>query len=305
MKKAVVTGPTGAIGIALTNELSDHGYKVFAVARPGSKRLERIPPEAETIICSPDEYLSLPGKIGETADLFFHLAWAGAAGVGRNDVELQYENIGFSLAAVKAAHLLGCKRFIGAGSQAEYGMADTKLSPSTPVHPETAYGVAKLCAGQLTAQLCGQLGIEHDWVRILSVYGPFDGENTMILSVIHRLLRGESPDLTPGEQLWDYLFSEDAAIALRLVAEKGRNNAVYCLGSGTEKPIREYVLEIREALGSEIPLNFGAVPYSDGQIMRLCADISDLRRDTGFAPKFDFSDGIKKTIEWYKTQSDQ
>ena len=69
--------------------------------------------------------------------------------------------------------------------------------------------------------LCEQKQIEHIWTRILSIYGPYDGENTMIMSSIGKLLRGEKPALTKGEQQWDYLYSKDAGYAMYLLGEKG------------------------------------------------------------------------------------
>ena len=80
--------------------------------------------------------------------------------------------------------------------------------------------------------MCDQLGLEHIWVHILNIYGSYDVENTMIMSVIGKILSGEKPSITQGEQMWDYLYSKDVANAFYLVGEKGKNGAVYCIGSG-------------------------------------------------------------------------
>lgn len=96
----------------------------------------------------------------------------------------QLQNIQYTLDAVELASRIGCKKFVGAGSQAEYGRVEGVLSASTPVFPENGYGIAKLCAGQMSRILCEQKQIEHIWTRILSIYGPYDGENTMIMSSI-------------------------------------------------------------------------------------------------------------------------
>ena len=65
-------------------------------------------------------------------------------------MELQNNNVKYALQAVKAAKELGCTRFVGAGSQAEYGRVEGTLTPDTPAFPENGYGIAKLCAGQMT-----------------------------------------------------------------------------------------------------------------------------------------------------------
>ena len=122
----------------------------------------------------------------------------------------------------------------------------------------------------------------------------------MTISTITKLLRGETPAMTAGEQLWDYLYSDDAAEALYLLALRGRNGAVYPMGSGASRPLREYVGLLRDAVDPSLEINFGAVPYSENQVMQLTADISALTADTGFMPKTDFREGIRKTIEWVR-----
>lgn len=298
MKSAIVTGPTGAIGIALIDDLLSNGVKVYAVTRSDSKRISRIPKGAVTVLCPFDEIDNLPELINDKVDIFYNLAWGGASGNGRNDVSLQLSNVLNSVKAVEAAASLGCSKFIGTGSQAEYGRVNEKLTPFTATNPENGYGIAKLSAGYMTRLRCKQLGLQYDWVRILSVYGPFDGENTLIISLIRQLLAGIAPKLTPGDQLWDYIYSRDAAEALRLIGEKGRDGSVYCLGSGVAHPLKEYVKIIRDMIAPDVHLDFGAVPYSDNQIMHLCADISLLTEHTGFIPAIDFRSGIKNTVEW-------
>ncbi len=166
--------------------------------------------------------------------------------------------------------------------------------------PENGYGIAKLCAGQMSRILCEQKQIEHIWTRILSIYGPYDGENTMIMSSIGKLLRGEKPALTKGEQQWDYLYSKDAGYAMYLLGEKGVSGKVYCIGSGKTRCLAEYVKVLRDSISTELPLGFGEIAYAPKQVMHLCADISDLTNDTGFIPQYSFEEGIKETIEWYK-----
>ena len=119
---------------------------------------------------------------------------------------LQNKNIEYTLDAVELAHHFGCSVFVGAGSQAEYGRVEGKLSDTTPTDPETGYGVAKLCAGRMSRVMCASLGIKHIWARILSVYGPYDGDGSMVTSTLKKMLRGEEPELTAGEQMWDYTF---------------------------------------------------------------------------------------------------
>ncbi len=301
IKSAVVTGCTGAVGTALCSVLLENGIEVYAVVRPDTSRASNLPAGVKTVFCDIADIDRLPEMIA-SADAFFHLAWAHTIGEGRNDMAAQTENIAATVKCIAAAKKLGVKVFLGAGSQAEYGVTDgTTLTPDTPCDPKTGYGIAKLCAGQMAKIECRKLGIKCIWVRILSIYGPCDTEKTMVMSAIAKLLSGECAKFTPAEQMWDYLYSFDAAEALLAAAKNGRDGAVYPLGSGIARPLSEYIKEIaRECESGKVEL--GAFPYSENQIMYLRADISTLTRDTGFVPKTSFTDGIKKTVEWYKKE---
>lgn len=305
INSAIITGPTGAIGNALCRKLIDKGVHVYAFVRPASKRFRHLEemPEVEIVECDASELAHPPIATKDIyADAFFHLAWGKTTGQGRNDMAAQIQNIQYTLDAVQAAKVFGCSVFIGAGSQAEYGRVDAALAPETPCFPENGYGMAKLCAGQMSRIECEALGIEHIWPRILSVYGPHDGEGSMITSVIRKLLEGERPALTAGEQIWDYLYADDAAEALYRLAVDGAHGKVYPVGSGKGRPLREYIEVLRNAIDPSLQLGFGEVPYGEKQVMRLEADIRSLQEDTGFAPQIDFETGIQRTIDYIRKQ---
>lgn len=307
IQTAVVTGPTGAIGIALCEKLLRENVTVYAVCRPGSSRIKDLPKAAalHVVECDAKELATLPQKMeGVSVDAFFHFAWAHTIGQGRNDMPAQIENIQSTIDAVRAAKALGCQVFLGAGSQAEYGRVEGLLKSDTPAFPENGYGMAKLCAGQMSRVEAKALDIDHVWVRILSVYGPHDGPMTMISGTIRKLLTGERPALTAGIQRWDYLYAGDAADAFYLAACHGRNGAVYPLGSGQAMPLKDYIIQMRDAIDPALPLGLGEVPYGPLQVMHLQADISALQADTGFAPKTPFAEGIRKTIDWVKREQE-
>lgn len=296
IRSAVVTGPTGAIGTALCRRLLKENIKVYAVVNPASERKCVIPEGAEKIECDISEYASLTDMIGN-ADAFFHLAWKGTTGEARNDAFMQEANVGYAAEAAETAGRLGCCVFIFAGSQAEYGRAEGKLAPDTPCFPENAYGIAKLCAGSMTELKCRKYNTDYIRMRVLSVYGPNDGASSMIMSTAGKILKGETPALTKGEQEWDYLYSDDAADAFYRCALYGQSGKIYTLGSGCARPLREYVEIMRDSINKDISLGFGEIPYSEKQIMHLEADITELTRDTGFVPEVTFEDGIRKMLE--------
>lgn len=302
MKKVIVTGPTGSIGVALIQTLINHDIIVLAVVRKDSRRKENIPQsdKVQVVELNLEEIKNLPQLVKEKYDVFYHFGWDGTFGNSRNHMQGQLQNIQYALDAVEAACEMGCRKFIGAGSQAEYGRVEGKLTAETPTFPENGYGIAKLCAGQMTRILCEQKGMEHMWTRILSVYGPYDGENTMVMSTIRKLMCGEVPSFTKCEQMWDYLYSKDAGRAMYLLGIKGISGKTYCIGSGQVKPLLSYVEGIRDCINPEAELGIGEVPYAPNQVMYLCADIEELTKDTGFVPEYEFERGIRETVKWYR-----
>lgn len=302
---AIITGPTGAIGMALCAKLLAEGVTVYAVTHPGSARAALLPQDARlhVVPCDAAELAALPELIPEKADAFFHFAWAHTIGPGRNDMPAQIENIRYTIAACRAAAQLGCQVFIGAGSQAEYGRVEGVLTAQTPCLPENGYGMAKLCAGQMSRVECQTLGVAHIWTRILSVYGPHDGPATMISGTIRKLLHGEKPALTAGIQQWDYLYAADAAAAFYALAVSGQDGRVYPLGSGTTRPLKDYIEALRDAIDPALPLGLGEVPYGPLQVMHLQADTSTLQEDTGWRPATPFEEGIRETIEWVRKET--
>lgn len=304
-RKVILTGATGAIGYAVIQKCIERQWEVYALVRPGSERNKRIPLKGnihiiECDLSDIDKLCKL--KECQGADYFLHLGWSGTFGNARNDVNLQMLNVQYAKNACITAAELGCSVFLFAGSQAEFGRVEGVLNGSVLPNPETAYGTAKLQAGCETAMLCKQYNLRHLYFRILSVYGPADGEKTMIMSTIRQLLNGMSPKFTPGEQLWDYLYSEDAANALLLACEKGKSDTIYCLGSGKAKPLKDYIRTIGSIVNADIALGIGAIPYGERQVMHLCADISPLEEDFGFCPEVDFAEGIQRTVQYIKNE---
>lgn len=303
MKKIVVTGATSMIGLSTINEAIKNNVEVLAIVREGSQKIERFPKSNQIRIleCNIDKYNTIEtSQLEKNYDVFYHFSWGFTDKTTRNDPIRQEKNIQYSLDAVTLGKKLGCKKFIGAGSQAEYGRFEGKLNAQTPIHPDIAYGISKYAAGCLTNLRCKELSMEHIWVRILSVYGIYDSPNTMIGYAINELLSGRQPEFTKSEQIWDYLFSEDAGRALYLIGEKGINNKIYCLGSGKAFPLYKYINIINNLFNKPDNAGIGKKQYSENQVMYLCADIDDLTKDTGFIPEINFEDGIKRTIDFYK-----
>lgn len=282
------------IGVALAKLAVAKGDEVVAIVRPRSPKISRLPREVKVTEVDLSTLNDCPDF---TADVFFHLGWNKTTNAGRDDCYTQTENVRYTLDAVALADRLKCKTFVGAGSQAEYGVKDCALRGDTPVDPSSGYGIAKYASGKLSALMCVQRGIRHCWARILSVYGENDSPNTLISYLLNCFLNGETPDLTPCGQIWDYVHADDCARALYMIGKNGRNGAVYPIGSGNPRPLSDFVKAVRDAVDPGLEINFGAKEYYPHQPMFLVADISELTADTGFKPTISFECGIKSLIK--------
>lgn len=293
MERIIVTGATGCVGSAFVRKALAQGIEVTCIVHHGSKRLSNLPQNEYVSIveCNLSDYASL--QLDKTYDAFIHMAWEKTFGASRDDAEVQMRNIQYTLDACHLAKRSGCSVFVGIGSQAEYGVQTDSLTPDLPVKPESGYGIAKYAAGKLSAMLCKNLGMRQNWVRILSVYGPNDGENTLISYVIRELKAGRSPELTKCEQIWDYLYADDAADAILAIVEKGADGKAYPLGSGKGRKLFEYIEDIRKVINPAVEVNYGIKDYYPHQPMHLVADISAIMNDTGWSPSLSFDEGIK------------
>lgn len=301
VKKAVITGGSGPVGLALIQRLLKENIKILLFQRKDSVRNKYLP-ESELIhieYCALEELEEyIPQE--KDYDVFFHLGWANTTKAMRDDIEAQSKNVPYSCAAVDVAYKLGCSTFIGVGSQAEYGRKKEPLSGKLLCEPESAYGVMKLCACYTTRILCKRYNMRHMWVRILSGYGLYDNMNSMLISNILNSLQGKPLEFSRGEQIWDFVHMDDIANALLLLAQKGHDNTIYTVGSGEARPLRDYMEILCRKLGESVESGLGKIPYSEYQVMHLEADISDLKEDVGWEPEISFEKGIGEVIEFYR-----
>lgn len=284
------------IGSAIAEYALNLDCDVLCIVRKHSNRISNLPKSDKLRILEANledyENLYIEGKYDE----FYHLAWSETFGKSRDDVEIQLSNIKYSINAVKLAYRCGCSVFVGAGSQAEYGIAKDVLNANTAINPNSGYGIAKYAAGKFTNLLCSQLGIKHNWVRILSIYGHLDASHSLIMYVINELKNGRSPKLTNCDQIWDYLHCYDAARALLAIGKSGKPGKTYVLGSGEGKKLSEYMEDIRNLINPSVKLGFGLKEYYPHQPMYLVADISELVEDTRWKPEISFKKGIEEII---------
>jgi nucleoside-diphosphate-sugar epimerase len=305
--RCLVTGASGFLGSHLVRKLLDEGHEVLAVVRQSSDlwRLGDVQ-NCLRFAYSPLSELKLiaKGVLAFRPTTVFHLAWTG--GNSRkylNDAAQVYENLPGSLDLVRLAYMAGCSSYLFLGSVVEYGICSRPVRETDIPDPDSLYGIAKLSTLRLSEALCRQFGVRFCGVRLFWAYGPMDDPLRMIPSVTTSLLAGKRPSLTPGEQVWDFLYVEDAVRALVALAESNSASGVFNLGSGAPLTIRNVVTQIRDAIDPALDLGFGDLPYPPGQVMHLEADISRLRAATRWTPEISLPEGIRRTVEWHKSHT--
>lgn len=296
MKKIIISGASGCIGMALIEEHLSHGNQVLVIANPKSTRNHNFNKfnNIKIIYSSLNDYDSI--KLDEKYDVFYHFAWQG--GALRNNFDV---NMNSALQAIKAVNLAsrnGCTSFVGAGSQAECGIQETSISENTICNPISFFGAAKLSAFHICKVACNEKNMLFSWARILSVYGPYDGDKTLITSTLNKLISGFLPSFSSGTQVWDFLYSADAANALLNIGLSSKNGGIYTIASGIEFELKYFILKITKKFNIDGQKYLNQIPLNPNSVQFLVGDISRLKNEFDFKPKVDFEQGIERTISY-------
>ncbi|MCR4955794.1 MAG: NAD(P)-dependent oxidoreductase [Lachnospiraceae bacterium] len=288
--KVVVSGATSMLGVALIENCIAKKQEVLALVRKGSKRIQRLKPSKYLRVVEMEKDGTI--DIADPSyDVFYHFAWGNTTKDVRDLPLAQEENIRMSLEMVELAGKLGCKKFIGAGSQAEYGPVQGVIYEDTKTNPVTAYGMAKLAAGMLCKKQCERLGITCIWTRIFSVYGKNDNEGTMIKYAISKFENGETASFSSGVQPWNYLNEEDAGEMFYRFGEKNVEAGIYHVASEETKPLRAFI--------EELAMNYPKAKCSFAEVdvnhppMGLEPDLGKTLAAIDYHPKILFSQGVK------------
>lgn len=294
MKKIVITGATGIIGIHLIKQWLKTKNEIYAVTRPDSKNIVRIPKSSNVHIIelSLDRYDHLQRMIGN-ADYFYHLAWEGTRAPYRNNPEIQKNNFTKSIKAFEAAKEMGCSFFLGTGSQAEYGPMLGVVDEESPCYPTTEYGKWKNKTNNILSDMSLSVSMKYIWVRLFSIYGQYDYPGTLIMQCINKMENNQKIEMTAGTQIWDYLYIEDAVKAMVMFAAYECNNGTYILASGDQRPLKEYILELKNILRSNSDVLFGVIPYGINNNINLLPNINKIHKEIGWKPEYSFCDGIR------------
>ena len=304
MKCVVVSGANGFVGGALVRELLRYDYEIYALDREGCS--DNLPEEDRVhfVPCDLAQMASLNEKLPtRDYDVFFHLAWAGSAGQARADTQLQLQNAQWTVDSLRAAKQLGCKRFLCAGSIMERETMAAAYTQGNRPGMAYIYGGGKMIAHVMCMSVAAEIGIDLIWPEITNAYGVGEKSPRMVNTTIQKCIRGEEPQFTAGTQNYDFVYIDDVARAFRLIGEKGKPFHEYLIGSSTARPLKEFLLEMQEAIAPELKFHFGDIPFTGINLSLEEFDCSQTEADTGFRAQVSFAEGCRKTMEWWRSMA--
>lgn len=302
MKKAIVTGANGFIGKTLVKALLERNYEIVAL----DIRFDDILLNNNSVICvnvlnkvvadlkdeiPPNEY-----------DCFFHLAWAGTSGPARADYEMQLNNVKIACDYIQLCKSIGCKRVIYASSINE--METYEYLQSDDIEPSGGYiyGTGKLAAHLMGETVAKMNGVEFIPVIITNIYGVGEKSARMVYTSINKLIHKERCSFTAGYQTYDFIYITDAINSIIEVSEKGKAFNRYYIGSGEPKPLREFLIEMKDIVDPETEIGLGDIPFKGIDISYSQFDLKKVEKDTGYRNKISFAEGIKMTADYIRAE---
>lgn len=303
--KIMVTGASGFVGKHLIDILLNNNVDIIAVDMRIADELKNCE-HINAIECNLDEVEKLVDLVPDRdIDCCIHLAWQGANGTARGDYDIQLSNISRTLKLCNVLSEMSIKRFVGIGTLAEKDTLNYIPTDGATPNQVSCYGVAKMTAQFMSKIACTQLKIEHVWCQLSNLYGIGDKTGNFINFATKVMLTGQRPAFTAGEQMYDFVYITDIARAIFFAATKGNTNTCYYLGSGHQRKLKYFVHDIRDAIDPNIELFLGEIPFNGVCLPDEEFDCTKLQKDTGYAAEVPFEVGIRKTIDWLKSEMEK
>lgn len=301
MKQTVLlSGATGFLGSHLAEDLSLNNFKVIALIRNKSDLFRCNEFKNDNLIFINIDSENCKELIQmHQPSIFIHSAWNGVSAKGRNDWNIQVENITLTTRLLVLANELKIKKIIAFGSQAEYGNFNGRINEDVVCNPNSAYGAAKLATLEILKSFCELHSMNWYWFRLFSVYGTREGNDWLIPSVIHNTFHNKQMDLTGCEQRYDYIYVKDISQAIIKVLEAENETGIFNLSSNSSRQLKEMIEKIRTIVNPNVVLKFGALPYRHNQVMHMEGDSSRFNKQYNFEVKSRFDANIEDIINYY------
>lgn len=302
--RVLVTGGTGHLGSHLVRRLLGLGARVYVLARARSS-LHRIADIAATAKILTGDIRTRKDVVGAVAtaepEFIFHLAAYGVNPRMRNPSTIIATNVRGLANLLDAVRSIPYACLVNTGTCFEYGNRRSPISESAPVDPLNVYAASKTMA----LYLCGLDRKRHGkpivTIRPFTFFGPGEGPDRLIPSVIRSILTGQPIRITAGRQTRDYTYVEDMVAAfLSAALESNALGKVINVGTGDDRPVRDIAERIRTILKADVPLEVGALKTRADDAWRLCANSTLARTLLGWRPRVSFPEGIRRTADWLR-----
>ena len=197
-------------------------------------------------------------------------------------------------------------RFIHISTDEVYGSAPAGVAfkEESPLDPRSPYAASKASAEHFVTAYANTYGISSVILRCTNNFGPFQFPEKLIPLMIANASEDKPlPVYGDGLQERDWLFVEDYCGAITLALEKAKPGSIYNVSSGVSQPNLKIVRTILQLLGKPESL-IQYVQDRPGHDRRYAIDSSKIQRELGWSPLVSFEDGIRKTIQWYRSNSE-
>ena len=304
-KKILVTGGAGFLGSSIAEKLKERGINEKDIRIPRSKGMDLR--KWENCV-----------EVVNDIDIVIHLA-ARVGGIGFNrkfPATLFYDNAIMGIQLMEAARREGIEKFVAIGTVCAYPkftpvpFKEEDLWDGYPEETNAPYGLAKKMLLVQSQAYRQQYGLNSIFLLPVNLYGPrdnFDLESSHVIPALIRKFTEALEDNKKEVKVWgtgkasrEFLYVEDAARAIILATEKYNKPEPINIGAGFEIKIKDLVELIAELTGFDGEIKWDA-SKPEGQPRR-CLDVSKAKKEFGFEARVDFREGLRKTIEWYKSE---
>ena len=304
--KILITGGAGFIGSNVADMLIAKKHDLVIIDNLSSGFEYNVNKEAKLIKADITDFDKIEKIFNEEKpEIIYHFAAQIDVRKSVSDPIFDAKtNIMATLNLIKLSNDFKIKKFIFSSTGgAIYG--DTDDRPTKEEHSEwplSPYGIAKLATDKFLNFYYEIFGLKYVSLRYGNVYGPRQnpyGEAGVVAIFLNKMLKNEQPIINgDGKQTRDYTYIDDVAKANILALEHMDKIGIYNVGTSIEISVNDLFTEINKNFGGKFKEIHG--PAKLGEQKTSCLNYEKIKKDMGFEPEINFSEGIKKTYEWFK-----
>jgi UDP-glucose 4-epimerase len=247
--------------------------------------------------------LASPESVGQAVkiaspEVVFHLAAAGTTAPAISPLSALEVNVAGTIRLLSALDSSDTLRVLLMGTCHEY----TAHGPSRSTDPGSFYAASKVASWAFARAFWRMSGLPVVYLRLFQVYGPGQQSRSLVPAAFGAALANEDFPMTAGEQLRDFVFVQDVAEALMAAAKAPDVSGAHLdVGTGHEETVRSVVEHIWAITRSTGCILLGAIPYRDGETMRIVADAKRTERMTGWRATTPLDEGLQATLKAFGT----